>query len=58
MEPYSILRNMLFILDGIVAVLIIIASQELLSTQFGRAALIFGFTMIAIVTILKIIKKI
>lgn len=52
-----LLKNAIFFLNVLVAILIIISSRFLVKTDFGRAALSFGFVMVAISTLLKIVQK-
>ncbi len=51
-------RNIILILNIILALLIISTSFKLSQTQLGKMALIFGFIMLAITTILFVLRKI
>jgi hypothetical protein len=53
-----ILRNLMLILDVLIALLIVITAFNLSQTQFGKAALTFGIIMLGIVTILAILRRI
>ena len=44
-------------LDIIVAILIIVFASTLIKTPLGKIAITFGFVMLAITTILKILQK-
>jgi hypothetical protein len=57
-EPYSDARNVLLMLDGLIALFIVISAQKILNTQFGKIAVIYGFIMISIITMLRIMKKV
>lgn len=50
-----ILKNILFFFNIAVALLIIFFSYKLIETTFGRKTLAFGFLMLLITTILKIV---
>jgi hypothetical protein len=44
-------------LDIIVAILIIVFASTLIKSPLGKAALTFGFIMLALTTILRILQK-
>ncbi len=54
---YEKVRNILSILDILLAVSIIITASRIMETAFGSATLIFGFIMLAITTTLRIFQK-
>lgn len=56
-SKYSLAKNIIILLDVIIALLIIIGSRYLIKTPLGKAGLAFGFIMICIVTVLKLSEK-
>ncbi|MEK6928595.1 MAG: hypothetical protein AABW65_01405 [Nanoarchaeota archaeon] len=50
-------RNILLTLDIILAILIISSAYFIIDTPLGLSSLIFGFVMLTIITILKILDK-
>ena len=56
-KPYGFLRNVIFFLNVLIALLIIFGSWFLTETEFGKAAMLFGFAMIVVSTVLKIVQK-
>lgn len=52
-----IIRNIIFFFNMLLAFLIISGAQLLIRTQFGKAALGFGFFMLALTTALKLLEK-
>ena len=50
-------RNILLTLDIILAILIISSAYFIIDTHLGLSSLIFGFVMLTIITILKILDK-
>ncbi len=56
-QKYSITLAMLTFLDIFLAILIIVTAGTVIKTDFGKAAIIFGFVMLAITTVLKIVQK-
>lgn len=56
-RKYRLLKNVIFFLNVLIAVMIILGGRMLAQTDFGKAALSFGFVMIAISTLMKIVQK-
>lgn len=54
---YLIIRNTLTTLDIILAILIIFSARFIVNFQFGRAALAFGYGMLTVTLILKLLQK-
>jgi len=57
LKKYSLLNRVVLSLDAILAILILIFSNKLLKTEFGKVSLIFGFIMLVVVTLLGILRK-
>jgi len=57
LKGYSLIGKFVFSLDFLLASLIFIFSHKLISTEFGRASLIFGFAMLSFVTLMGILRK-
>lgn len=57
LKKYTLISRVVLFLDAILAGLIAVFSHRLISTEFGRASLIFGFIMLSFVTLLGILKK-
>ncbi len=56
-KNYDWTVRLIFILDFLIALLILFLSNNLIETEFGRASLVFGFIMLVIVTLLGILRK-
>jgi hypothetical protein len=56
-KNYNWTVRLIFILDFIIAGLILFLSNNLMRTEFGRASLIFGFMMLVIITLMGILRK-
>ncbi|MDO8460766.1 MAG: hypothetical protein Q7S74_06675 [Nanoarchaeota archaeon] len=56
-KMYKGVKYALFLLDVFLALLIITTSTYLWQTTFGRLSMAFGFVMLLITTILKIIRE-
>ena len=56
-SDYPLTKTILIILDALLALIIIFTAKAIVSTQFGRVSLIFGFIMLSITTILRIMQK-
>ncbi|MBX4212020.1 hypothetical protein KW787_01005 [Candidatus Pacearchaeota archaeon] len=54
---FSSIQLILVSLDVLLAALIIIGSEKLRYTEFGKASLTFGLVMLGIVTILRLLQK-
>ena len=56
-EEYKKTSTVLAVLDILLAVLIIGTSTTVIKTSFGKASLLFGFIMITITTVLRVMRK-
>lgn len=60
-RSYRAAKSILIYLDALIAIIIIVtllSSEALFASSFGKAALSFGFVMMGIVTVLKVLDKI
>ena len=53
---YKLVRNIIFFLNVFIALMIISGAWLLVQTEFGKTALIFGFVMLAVSTMLKLVR--
>jgi hypothetical protein len=56
-EDFSATSMAMFVLDIILALLIIFSARRLVDSSMGKVALLFGLTMLAIVTIFRVFQK-
>lgn len=56
-KPYALARNIIILLDIILALLIIFTSFSIEQTLFARASLTFGIVMLGIATALRALQK-
>jgi hypothetical protein len=56
-EQFSFVGGVIFFLDVFLALMIIVTASTLLKTQFGVMAIVFGFFMLTLTTVLKIMRK-
>ncbi|MBI5804033.1 hypothetical protein HY450_02205 [Candidatus Pacearchaeota archaeon] len=56
-KNYQFAKNFIFFLNVFIALIIIASSWMLVKTEFGRNSLVFGFIMLSISTMLKIVQK-
>lgn len=56
-KPFGLLRNIIFTLNVLIALMIIVGAGVLAETDFGKSALLFGFVMLGISTVLRIIQQ-
>ncbi|MEK6855292.1 MAG: hypothetical protein AABX73_03655 [Nanoarchaeota archaeon] len=54
---YSALEKIIFFLNVLLAFLIILLSYFLVLSDFGRASLFFGFVMLLLCVILRIVRR-
>lgn len=57
LRRYSIADKLLFIGDVLIAIMIIISSQQLLVTRFGKYTLTLALVVLTLITSLRILKK-
>ncbi|HLC31923.1 MAG TPA: hypothetical protein VJK51_04605 [Candidatus Nanoarchaeia archaeon] len=53
----STTAKIMALLDVLLSLLIIVGSQKLLNTDFGKVSITFGILMLTIITILRIFRK-
>ncbi|MBX4196393.1 hypothetical protein KW805_02285 [Candidatus Pacearchaeota archaeon] len=56
-KRYSAVQFILAGLDISLALLIILGSEKLIATAFGKASLTFGLVMLGIVTVLRVLQR-
>ena len=56
-KPYSLTRKLMSIFDIMLALIIIVCSSTVLRDPLGGVCLIFGISMLTIVTVLKIFQR-
>jgi len=50
-------RNIIFFLDVLLSLAIIFFSKSVSQTSFGKSAIVFGFLMVLIALVFRILKK-
>ncbi|MEK6933796.1 MAG: hypothetical protein AABW75_02890 [Nanoarchaeota archaeon] len=56
-KKYIIVRDIIATLDIVLAILIIISTRYIIDTPLAAATLIFGYGMLTVTTVLKILQK-
>ena len=56
-KKYIIARDIIATLDIVLAILIIISTRYIIDTPLATAALVFGYGMLTLTTVLKILQK-
>ncbi len=56
-KEIMLFKRAIFFLDVFLALLIITSASFLIKTTFGRTSLIFGFFMLVVTTLLKIVRE-
>ncbi len=54
---YTTLEKLMVVADFLLAIAIILFSQKLIRTTFGKASASFGLVMLGMVAILRVVKK-
>ncbi|OIO80886.1 hypothetical protein AUJ84_02310 [Candidatus Pacearchaeota archaeon CG1_02_32_132] len=57
LRHYTLAEKILFLFNVFIAILIILFSGNLLQTTFGKSTLALGLVMVALITILRVLKK-
>ena len=57
LKKYSFVEQLMIISDALIALAIILFSQKLIETTFGKASASFGLIILSSVAILRIFKK-
>ena len=55
-KKFRLIRNVIFFLNVFLAFMIISGSWMLVQTDFGRATLSFGFLMLAVSVMLRLVR--
>ena len=56
LRKYALAEKIIFYLTLIIGITIVIFSQKLYQTQFGKASLAYGLTSLAMITLLRVLK--
>ena len=56
-KQLGLLKSLILFLDAFLAFMIIFFAGFLIDTNFGRAALAFGFVMLVVSFVLKVMQK-
>jgi hypothetical membrane protein len=54
--PYHFVSNLIFFLNVIIALLIITGAWLLMKTEFGQNVMVFGFVLLAVSVLLKVVR--